>query len=95
MPDRPRSFEEVVAAQDPADRARLRTLRASRTEVSNPFHRQVSVIEDREGTGEWRVEYFDDDGACYVTMFAGPKAEQRARSNFEALKFGRLRPART
>ena len=35
--------------------------------VSIPFHRQVTVIEDSDGTGNWRVEYFDDDGACYVS----------------------------
>jgi hypothetical protein len=54
----------------------------------------VTVIEDSDSTGDWRVEYFDDDGGCYVTMFAGPKAEQRARDYFTALKFGRLRAVR-
>jgi hypothetical protein len=39
--------------------------------VSSPFHRQVTVIENSDGTGDWRVEYFDDDGACYITVFAG------------------------
>jgi len=38
--------------------------------VRNPFQRDLTVIEDRDGTGEWHVEYFDDDGACYVTVFA-------------------------
>jgi hypothetical protein len=38
--------------------------------VSSPFHRQVTVIEDGDATGDWRVEYFDDDGGCYVTVFA-------------------------
>jgi hypothetical protein len=33
----------------------------------------VTVIEDSDGTGDWRVEYFDDDGACYITVFAGPR----------------------
>jgi hypothetical protein len=60
----------------------------------NAFHGEVSVNEDRTGTGDWRVEYFDDDGACYITVFAGPKAEQRARDYFQALKFGRLRAVR-
>ena len=62
--------------------------------VSSPFHRQVTVIEDSDGNGDWRVEYFDDGGGCYVTVFAGPKAEQRARDYFQALKFGRLRAVR-
>jgi hypothetical protein len=34
--------------------------------VSSPFHRQVTVIED--STGDWRVEYFDDDGALPGTI---------------------------
>jgi hypothetical protein len=95
MPNRPRSFKKVVAAQNPANRARRANAESFEdVTVSNPFHRQVTVIEDSDGTGEWRVEYFDDDGACYVTMFAGPKAEQRARDYFQALKFGRLRAVR-
>jgi hypothetical protein len=95
MPDKPRSFREVVAAQDLAERARMeRGESFEDVTVGNPFHREVSVIEDRDGTGEWRVEYFDDDGACYVTVFAGPKAEKRARDYFDALKFGRLRAVR-
>ena len=46
----------------------------------------VQVFEDREHAGAWRVEYFDDDGGCYVTVFAGPEAERRARAYFDALK---------
>jgi hypothetical protein len=95
MPDKPRSFKEVVAAQDLADRARAANSESfADVTVSNPFHQQVTLIEDSDSTGEWRVEYFDDDGGCYVTMFAGPKAEKRARDYFEALKFGRLRAVR-
>jgi hypothetical protein len=51
--------------------------------VSEPFHREVSVHEDHDGAGDWRVEYFDSDGGCYVTIFAGPEAEKRVR---EALR---------
>ena len=80
MPDKPRSFREVVAAQTPAERERLATAEAFKDLlVRNPFQQDVTVIEDRDGTGEWRVEYFDDDGACYVTVFSGPQAERRAR----------------
>jgi hypothetical protein len=46
----------------------------------------ISVFGDRDQTGEWRVEYFDDDGGCYVTLFAGPEAESRALDYGEALK---------
>ena len=34
----------------------------------NSFHAEVSVNEDRDGTGEWRVEYFYNDGGCCVTF---------------------------
>jgi hypothetical protein len=95
MPNKPRSFKEVVAAQDPAERARLANSESFEdVTMSSPFHQQVTVIEDSDSTRDWRVEYFDDDGGCYVTMFAGPKAEQRARDYFTALKFGRLRAVR-
>ena len=39
---------------------------------------EIKVFEDQIVSGEWRVEYFDDDGGCYVAIFAGPAAE-RAR----------------
>jgi hypothetical protein len=45
----------------------------------NAFHGEVSVNEDRFGTGEWRVEYFDDDGGCYVTIFRSCCREASAR----------------
>ena len=48
------------------------------------------VFEDRIVSGQWRVEYFDDDGGCYVTIFAGPAAEQRARDYGDALTTSRL-----
>jgi hypothetical protein len=34
--------------------------------------REIKVIVDRETEGIWRVEYFDDDGACYVGIFSEP-----------------------
>jgi hypothetical protein len=52
--------------------------------------RNVQVCKDRNGLEEWRVEYFDSDGGCYVTIFAGPIAEQRARSYQRALIDGKL-----
>jgi hypothetical protein len=95
MPDKPHSFKEAAAAQDPAEQALFADAETFEDmTVSSLFHRQVTVIEDSDGTGDWRVEYFDDDGACYITMFAGPKAEKRARDYFQALKFGRLRAVR-
>jgi hypothetical protein len=39
----------------------------------------AKVFEDRETPGQWRVEWFDDDGACeLVEIFTGPNARQRA-----------------
>jgi hypothetical protein len=56
--------------------------------------KDLLVFENRVYPGEWRVEYFDDDGGCYVTIFAGPAAEQRARAYFDALKAGTLKIVR-
>jgi hypothetical protein len=44
-----------------------------------PIESEIKVFEDRIVSGDWRVEYFDGDGGCYVAIFAGPAAEQRAR----------------
>ncbi|HEV8029807.1 MAG TPA: hypothetical protein VGP42_02190 [Stellaceae bacterium] len=39
----------------------------------------AKVFEDRETPGQWRVERFDDDGACdLVEIFTGPFARRRA-----------------
>ena len=40
--------------------------------------------------GSYVVEYSDVDGAAYVTVFAGPEAEKRAREYFDALQAGHL-----
>ena len=85
----PRTFKEVVAAQDPTEMARLKRGDSFVDPSVNAFHGEVSVNEDRSGTGEWRVEYFDDDGGCYVTIFAG-RGRGRARDYFISLKSGRL-----
>ena len=50
-----------------------------------PNRSAISVFEDRDEAGEWRVKYVDEDGGCYVTIFAGPIAEPRARAYFRAL----------
>ena len=53
MPDKPRRFEETAAAQGPADRARLAAGESFEdVTVSSPFHQQVTVIEDSDGTGD-------------------------------------------
>jgi hypothetical protein len=52
------------------------------------------VIEDRNHPSEWRVEYQEDDGGCYLTIFAGPEAERRARGYWQALQSGRVKTDR-
>jgi len=55
-----------------------------------PVESGVLLFEDKAEAGEWRVEYYDDEGGCYVTIFAGSKAEQRARAYHIALETGAL-----
>ncbi|HET9848695.1 MAG TPA: hypothetical protein VFR68_09095 [Candidatus Dormibacteraeota bacterium] len=38
----------------------------------------AKVFEDRETPGQWRVEWFDDDGRCELEIFTGPEARQQA-----------------
>ena len=57
-----------------------------------PIESEIKVFEDRIVSGQWRVEYFDDDGGCYVAIFAGPAAEQRARDYRDALGARLLAP---
>jgi hypothetical protein len=52
--------------------------------------RDLALVEDEVIPGEWRVEYFDDDGDDYVTIFVGQEAEARARDYRDAIKEGRL-----
>jgi hypothetical protein len=92
MPDTPRpgTFKEVVAAEDPAERARIeKSEHFDDVTVGNPFHRRVSVLEDRDGTGS---------GASSISTRMAAATSQcspaRARDYFHALKFGRLRTGR-
>ena len=91
MAKRPKSsFDEVIAALDSAERARIDRLETFFDPNADKDDAEVSVGEDRDQPGEWRVEYFQKpDG--YVTIFAGPMAEQRARAYFDALKSGALK----
>jgi hypothetical protein len=54
MPDRPRTFAEVIAAEDPAERGRMeRTETFKDANVANEFHTEVSVHEDRHGNSDY------------------------------------------
>jgi hypothetical protein len=53
----------------------------------------AKVFQDRRIPGDWRVEWFDDDGGCEVAIFSGPNARDRARryadrqyGNFEEIE---------
>jgi hypothetical protein len=52
---------------------------------------EIHVAQDREHPADWRVEYFDSDGGCYVTIFSGPEAEARARDYAAGIRNGTLR----
>ena len=57
-----------------------------------PAENEITICADRFGRPEWRVEYQDDEGSCYVTIFAGLDAERRARDYHAALEAGTLHP---
>ena len=40
---------------------------------------QFEVVADGHIAGAWRAEAIGEDGEVYVTIFAGPRAESRAR----------------
>jgi hypothetical protein len=48
-------------------------VRIGRVETFNTDQVEVNLAEDREQARR-RIEYFDGNGACYVTIFAGPLA---------------------
>jgi hypothetical protein len=52
--------------------------------------RDLTLVEDEVIPGEWRVEYFDEEGDDYLTIFVGQQAELRARDYRDAIKEGRL-----
>lgn len=39
---------------------------------------EIGVFEDKLFPGDWRVEWIGKDGGCYVTIFSGPLAKERA-----------------
>lgn len=55
-----------------------------------PIKDSLSVFPDQHEPNDWRIEYQDEDGGCYVVIFAGPEAERRAREYFAELERGTL-----
>lgn len=45
--------------------------------MNRPDSEPAYVFNDREYR-EWRVQWFDDDDGCELTIFAGPRARERA-----------------
>jgi hypothetical protein len=69
MADRPKTFAEIAAAADPAERERWRRAQTFDDSGFVGDIRQVTVIEHQFRNGEWLVEYFDADGAPYLAVF--------------------------
>ncbi len=44
----------------------------------SPRTRALRAILDKLIPGQWRVEWFDDDGGCEVEIFTGSNARERA-----------------
>jgi hypothetical protein len=40
---------------------------------------EIHVFPDKELSDTWRVEIFDEDGGCAITVFIGANPEGRAR----------------
>jgi hypothetical protein len=53
--------------------------------------RDLALAADLELEHAWRVEYFDSDGAGYITIFTGQSAELRARDYYDAIERGALK----
>jgi hypothetical protein len=60
------------------------------TKTSQPGAEPANVFEDRETAGQWRVEWFDDDGRCELEIFTGFDARRQAL-RFAMRKYGHFR----
>jgi hypothetical protein len=66
----PRTFEEIVAAEEPAEQERWERAETFQDPGFAGRIRQVTMIEDQRRNGGWVVECFDADGAPYTTIVA-------------------------
>jgi hypothetical protein len=49
-----------------------------KTKTTQPGAEPANVFEDRAVTGQWRIEWFDDDGRCELEIFSGHTARRDA-----------------
>src|SRR5438874_1865725 len=65
----------------PANEATFRFFGARHmmTKTSQPGAEPANVFEDRQTPGQWRVEWFDDDGRRQTEIFTGQGARREAR----------------
>ena len=48
------------------------------TKTAQPGAEPANVFEDCQTPGQWRVEWFDDDGRCELEIFTGHDARRQA-----------------
>jgi len=60
------------------------------TKMSQPGAEPANVFEDRLTPGQWRVEWFDDDGRCELEIFTGEGARRQAL-RYAMQKYGHFR----
>ena len=72
---------------DRSARRREQATRAMPTVRKGRMSEPAQVFEDRMTPGQWRVEWFDDDGRCEIEIFTGPEARRQAL-RFAMRKYG-------
>ena len=96
MPDKkPLSLKEAVRAITSTPLVRRDPERPSleqepRSNVNQHGTEPAKVFEDREKPGEWRVEWFDDDGHPELEIFTGHDARRQAL-RYAMRKYGHFR----
>jgi len=62
----------------------------ARARSVQPGAEPANVFEDRATPGQWRVEWFDDDGRCELDIFSGEDARRQAL-RYAMRKYGQFR----
>src|ERR1051326_2047627 len=83
---------QVERSNRPANEASFRPFgaRDMMTRTSQPGAEPANVFEDRQTPGQWRVEWFDDDGRCELEIFTGRDARRQAL-RYAMRKYGHFR----